>query len=791
MTDHNNMEIELLLKLLDAFETEAHEQIDSMLSQLVRLEVCQDSEEQAQLIEGVFRELHNLKGSARAVNHTNVETLCHPMETILSGLKRGELALSAELFDLVLQVGSTVKELIGQDPDAPLSSQARELLGRMSQVTKSASGPLSPAESTMKTASGQSISAISILPDKTEKVDDSARKASRTRSETLRVSATKLDGIMQQAEEMLSIKAMARQQALELNNLQSTLEAWTKNWVKSSQNIKESAQQSLKAKEAAPDAFKWRKVAEVIDWNSEFIHGLQDRVNALARMSHQYSHSTSMSVDVLLEETKRLLMMPAGSLFEGFPLLCRDLAKELGKEIEFNVTGGEIELDKRILSELKDPLVHLLRNTIDHGLELPQERVQKGKPSRGLAQIKLSQLDNGQVELRVVDDGRGIDAERIRATALQKGMLTVEELNRLSHEETLHLIFRSAFSTRETITEISGRGIGMAIVEETINKLGGRIRIETEKDKGTTFIMTLPVTIATFRGVMVNVMDKIFVIPTISIDRVVRIRRTDIRPVEGSNTMLLGDRLIPVCRMQDVLQLPFQRSRSIDEQFLTIGILGSGDNRVGFIVDEVLEEQEVLVKNLDGALADIDNVSGVTILGSGKVVPILNVGDMLKFAGAQTLSRSEDGMGAISKNGSKRDEGATTNNTEMLAEHTEPKKVLVVDDTLTARILLRNILESAGFKVETANDGMEALAVLKQKSFDLVVADIEMPRMDGFALTREIRADHRTAEIPVVMVTALSSREDREKGVEAGVSAYFVKSNFDQSNLLELLGTLV
>jgi two-component system chemotaxis sensor kinase CheA len=476
-------------------------------------------------------------------------------------------------------------------------------------------------------------------------------------------------------------------------------------------------------------------------------------------------------------------MMPCASLLEGFPLTVRQLARELGKEVELTISGQDIELDKRILSQIRDPLIHLLRNSVDHGMETPEQREQLGKAKRGSVGISVAQIDGNIVEMRVSDDGKGIDVEKVKQSAVKMGFITAEEATKMSYEEGLSLIFKSQLSTSQIITEISGRGIGLSVVEENIKQLGGRLKIETELGKGTTFVITLPVTMATFRGVLVDVAAKTFVLPTTSIDRVVRVKKDEIKPVEGNNTMLLGDSLIPVCQMEDVLELPALVKKQNDDakdKLMTVAILGAGDNRIGFVVDEVLEEQEVLVKSLGPVFAGVRNVSGVTILGSGKVVPILNSSDMLKSSRKHRSMKAKK-QGTAPK-AAMHQKGKKANS---------DKKILVVDDTLTARILLRNIFESAGFTIKTANHGGEALNALRTESFDLVVTDIEMPVMNGFELTEEIRKEAKFSELPVIMVTSMTSREDRERGVAVGANAYFVKSSFDQSNLLDVIASLV
>jgi two-component system chemotaxis sensor kinase CheA len=734
----------------------------------------------------------------------------------MAALKKKQISVSAELLDMVLSNVCLIEQFLNAE-QSEVNKEAQTAKEKLVHFMQKLGLNISSLESEIEAEFAEQdeqleIKSVQVLPEqqsiqekekvKQAPVQNTEEKAAKANSassagesqksrqnaervETLRIPAAKLDLFMQKAEEMLSVKAMARQQRFSCQSLQSKMEDCVKKWYKVAPDIKAARQlmDKLKATSHSPaEQIIWRKMMDVLDWNNEFMELLNDDVKALSKTAHDYSHVTSTTVDVLLDETKRLLMMPCATLFESFPLTVRQLARELGKEAELTITGGEIELDKRILSQVKDPLIHLLRNSLDHGLETPDERERCGKPRRGSIKVQVAQVDGAVVEMRITDDGKGINIERVKQSAVKLGIISSEEAQKLGYDESIALIFRSQLSTSQIITEISGRGIGLAVVDENIKKLGGRLKVETEQGRGTTFVITLPVTIATFRGVLVDVANKTFAVPTTSIDRVVRVKKDDIKPVEGNNTILLGQSLIPVCDMEDVLELPGAGTRQQDAQDkqLTVAIVGSGDNRIGFVVDEVLEEQEVLVKSLGQVFAGVRNVSGVTILGSGKVVPILNSSDMLNWSRKHRFMRAKKNV-----------QTAKPTTHQKTRKNNSDKKILVVDDTLTARILLRNIFESAGFTIKTANDGAEALSVLKGESFDLVVTDIEMPVMNGFELTEQIRADNKLSDVPVIMVTSMTSREDRERGVAVGANAYFVKSSFDQSNLLDVIATLV
>ena len=418
---------------------------------------------------------------------------------------------------------------------------------------------------------------------------------------------------------------------------------------------------------------------------------------------------------------------------------------------------------------MKDPLNHLLRNCIDHGIEKPAMREQKHKPAHGTLTIAVAHKDSSKVELLIADDGTGIDVANVKAAAGRLGMVPAEELGKLDEREALALVFRSGVSTSPIVTDLSGRGLGLAIVRERVERLGGSVALETRPDAGTTFRIMLPLTLATFRGVLVRAGDQIFIVPAVSVERVARVSNKDIKTVENRETIPLGGQTVSLVRLSDVLEMPRAPGESADNA--QVVVLGLGPDRVAFQVDAVLAEQEVLVKGLGRQLERVRNVAGASVLGTGQVVAVLNVPDLMKSALKPAAQHVAVAPGR-------------------LVERAK-RSILVVEDSITSRALMKNILESAGYNVSTAVDGVDGYTTLKTGAFDLIVSDVEMPRMDGFDLTAKVRADKQLSELPVVLVTALESREHRERGIDVGANAYIVKSSFDQSNLLEIIRRLI
>jgi len=336
----------------------------------------------------------------------------------------------------------------------------------------------------------------------------------------------------------------------------------------------------------------------------------------------------------------------------------------------------------------------------------------------------------------------------------------------------MFLIFRSEVSTSPIITDLSGRGLGLAIVREKVDKLGGTLQVNSILGSGTTFRIQIPVTLATFRGTLVKVGSELFVIPTTNVLRVGRVKKDVIQTVENRDTIEMNGRVLSLVRLADVLEMDSEAGIDEESQFVSILVLGASDQQIAFSVDAILNEQEVLVKNLGRQLSRVRNVSAGTVLASGQVALILNVSDLILSAMKIT------GPSLV----------AHTRKSQM--QHAR-KSILVVEDSITSRMLLKNILESAGYEVQTAVDGIDAWTTLKTSNFDVVVSDIEMPRMDGFELTTKIRTEEKFRNLPVVIVTSLESREDKERGIDAGANAYIVKSGFEQNNLLSVIKRLI
>ncbi len=751
---------DFLKRLLATFKVEAEEHIKLISSGLLELEKTPDAERQNQIIETVFREAHSLKGAARSVNRKDIEAVSQSLETVFTALKNQEITSSPELFDLL---GQALDSLHKPPPSAEakpgVSGEAlnMELIRRLETAARGDPLPVSHAPVTPEPEIGQP-------PSEDESIS----------MDTVRISAARLSSLLLQTEEFLSTKMAANQRVTDLQSAGTMLNQWNREWAKVYPEVQRyrrllESRSDLSRRDKTTSEFA--KIVEFLDWSSAHVRSLDDNLKKLLAAARSESYLTGSMVDSLLENMRSVLMLPFSSLLETFPRFVRDLSRDRRKEVNWVVQGEDIEIDRRILEEMKDPLIHQVRNCIDHGIETPKERQRNNKPSQGTITISISREIRDKVEITISDDGAGIDTAAVRSAAVKHGIISQEEANKLSEQESLWLIFRSGVTTSSIITDISGRGLGLAIVYEKAQKLGGEVFLESAPNIGTTLRILLPLTLATFRGVLVRAGQQVFVVPTANVEQVVRVRKDEVKTVENREAIELGGRAVPIVWLEDAVELSVESKGRNDSQFILAFVVDSNGNRIAFGVDEILNEQEVLVKSLGENLSRVRNIGGATVLPTGEVVPIIDVPDLMKSAVKVP--------------------GAPARAAVSVEKAEVTRKILVVEDSITTRVLLKNILDSAGYSTRTAVDGIDAFNALKAEDFDLVVSDISMPRMDGFSLTAKIRGDKKLSELPVVLVTALESRDDQERGMEVGASAYIVKSSFEQSNLLDTIQRLI
>ncbi|MBF0495424.1 MAG: hybrid sensor histidine kinase/response regulator [Deltaproteobacteria bacterium] len=795
-------EEEFLIKLRAAFKAEAEERLNAMSSCLMEYETSSDPERQQSLIEEVFREAHSLKGAARTVNLGDIENICQSIESVFALLRKGELQLSPEIFDVLHLSLDIINVLLTESTSGrptPEPAEISSLILQIEQLKKPKenrplSTPALPPTDSPKTITTSDQETNSEQPQDEWPSDYTCQpapdppdqpksdlwtqscQAKPLVSETVRISASKLYSLRIKAEELIALKIAANQQVTLLKSTTQSVDLLRTRWLAIESEyrwLRRLVTKSDSPKGNHLNLNKLAKILEYLEWNRDQAGYLGRELKALAKAADQDSHTLRLMIDDLVEDTRKATMLPFNTLFDILPRIVRDISRDRGKEVDLKFQGGEIEIGRRVLERIKDPFIHLIRNAVDHGVEHPDQRETKGKPRRGTIDIVVSQKESNKVEIVFSDDGQGIDLVEIKAEAVKRGFLTQNEVAQLTDQEALSLICRPELSTSSMITTISGRGVGMSVVKENIEQLGGQLAITTSVGRSSSFKMVLPLTLSSFRCVLVQVADQIFALPSAHIQRVSRVSPEEVQTVENKATVLLEEWPVSLVDLADVLELPLVADKNVESAFFPIVVVETIDKKIAFKVDEILGEQEVLVKSLGNQLSRVRNIAGATVLGSGRVVPILNIHDLMKSASKPGPVRVQP-LAAKDKTAEKK-----------------RKSILVAEDSITSRTLIKNILESAGYVVKTAVDGVDAYSWLRTDDFDLVVSDVEMPRMNGFDLTSKIRLDKRIEEIPVVLVTGLESPQDRERGIDVGANAYLIKSSFDQGNLLDIIRRLI
>lgn len=767
---------EFLQQLRTAFALESQEHVRTIASSLLALEQAHGSIATA-IIEEAFRAAHSLKGAARAVDLKDIEYLCHSMESAFAAIQHQQVLVSGELLDALHATLQAVEkmlagEVVGANVLSDLAAGIEGLLRDDLAIAKAEKILKRPMSSMMEQehagreqtaadpahAENQAAIArehtrpasahetrIQHEPPQQTGVSQSegteAAPSSSAHQEqrhtvsqqqpvaaTIRVASQRLDMLLRTAENLITVKQVLQETHATLKEI------------------------LLQLSERAIDAQSLREI-------QTSLAGLQQRVD-------QESITANTLIDILIEDAQSLLMLPCSYIFDTFPLAAREIARSLGKEVTLDIKGQEIELEKKILEKLKDPLMHLLRNSIDHGIESPQERHALGKPPRGTISISVSHRNARELDLTITDDGRGIDFDRIRVTAVARNLLSEEEARTATEQKLLDLLFTSGFSTSPIITDLSGRGLGLAIVRQAIEELDGTIHVESVPGQSTRFHITLPYGKSSFKGHFVSVQGHRFVIPSAAVVQAVRVQQQNILTAGNAEVIDFHGEVIGIVHLGALLGVPPSMDQQTPAHVVAL-VCRYQDRAYAFIVDELHGEHDVLTRPLGTLLGNVRMVQGATIAGGNTAIPILNVHELLDTAFSM---RTETAPPAAARQ-----------------ESRKKKRILIVEDSVTSRTLLKSILSAAGYEVQTAVDGIEGYTMLKSEPFDCVVSDVEMPRLDGFGLTERIRQDPALARLPVILVTGLESREHKEKGIAVGANAYITKSGFAQNNLLETI----
>lgn len=579
---------------------------------------------------------------------------------------------------------------------------------------------------------------------------------------TLRVDSVKLDTLVNQVNELTINKIKTKKHLHELNLINKELEEWQKNSVKSINYLKhydkkffqtfEAAQSSVQTPEAL---FIKQLFALYSDMNKKAQETILN-ISNLQKNIQEDEAKMNLLVGDLDNMVKNIRVLPLATVFHLFGRMVRDIAQEKGKQINLEIIGSDTCTDKKIIEEIKTPLIHIIRNAIDHGIETPDERIAAGKNPTGKITLAAKQVNN-KVIIEIRDDGRGVNIEKIKDKAVKKGFLTQEEIDSMTSEQVTNIIFAPGFSTGEEITNISGRGIGLDVVQSKISLLNGKVRVLSEVNKGCCVQIELPTTMSILNVFLVQSSEDVFAIPMESVKTVLRKKPEDIIFSSKGKAIIFNDETIHLFRLSDILHI---QEDSIVRDKETLLIVENEGKRIALSVDKLIGDQEVLYNKLPAPVYKLKNVAGITTLVSGQICLILNVSDILK-----SESKHKETSNLALKCPKKQ-------NNEY--------KILLVDDSVTTRTLEKNILTQAGYNIEMAENPIEALHKMAKECFDLIISDVEMPEMDGFEFLEKIKTDEMFCDIPVIMVSSLMTDEKKNRAAQLGAKKYIVKGEFEQ-----------
>jgi two-component system, chemotaxis family, sensor kinase CheA len=713
------------------FVEEGRDRIKALGAALLRLEQTPGA---VDAIAEALREAHSIKGSALMLGFTDISQISHQVEEVFVKAKTNPSFLDGDAFDVIFaavdQMNLRIEQLARGQMDAIEVGDVCEQLAALLDAKGKAPVPASPHVAPRPRAAG--------TPTAPEL------------RQSLRVPIEKLDRLAHLAPEMVVQSLKAFERHTELRRLERMLS-----------HLRDRVREAR----LTPDASELDRGAQ--------LGAHADALDSITRRMRDFLVSFSddrVRLNLITEELRQnvieLTMLPVASVFDSFPRAVRDLARTFGKEIELTIRGRETEVDKKIIEQISEPLIHLIRNAVDHGIEAPEVRARLGKTAAGQLILSSEQQGN-RILITLRDDGRGIDLQMLRTVAVARRLASAGEIDRWPPEQLLDLIFQPGFSTRSSATDVSGRGVGMDIVKSVVDRLGGNVRVQSELDTGTSITLNLPLSLALLRVVLLEAGEELFALPTAAVRRILQIESSDIGHLQQGPVADVDGENIPLTQLSAMLRVPASPTASRQ----TVIVAEGSDGRFGMLVEAVHEEQELVFKELRGPLRSQKTFTGAALLGNGDIVPILDVNALFDLA---SRAPSLDAAAIAPRRVAQR-----------------INRVLVVDDSLVAGELQKNILLAAGYESEIASDGVEALEYLRRQDWDLVVADVDMPRMTGFELTERIRADEQFRDIPVIIVTSRDTVDDRRRGFEAGADAYVLKREFDQAQLLEAVRRLI
>lgn len=716
----------LMRELLQTFQAEASEHVQLLNQTILALEREKQATAKATLIQDAFRSAHSLKGAARAVSVSDIEQLAHRMEDILKLARDNKLDLKPAVCDLLYNTLDGIEAILREQP-----VDTKALLSRLEQLLPHENG----------LAEQPFVQAHLPQPSENQAKED----------DSIRVALTKLDSLMAEAGELALSRVNAEQRNKDLQAMRQKMNRFPRLW----QDVRVQLARLLRENKNA------QPLVEVLDHYHKEVQGFLADVADVDVAISRDALRLGMVTNRLQEDIRRVRMLPFQNLEALLHRAVRDAARSSNKQINFTIKGNEVELDRKVLELLKDPLIHLLRNAAVHGIESPEERDQQGKNPEGQVELLIAQR-GAEAHITIRDDGRGFQISALKEAAIDHPFAQ----NHL--DDPIRLAFLAGVSTSQSVDELSGRGVGLDVVRQQIELLQGRISVENTPNQGVSIQLIVPISLAMTRVLLVKANNEAYALPLASIELIEELEKTF--HVEGQLMINVNKQPLVVVPLAALLG-----EDALETKNPLVLILAVAEQKIALLVDDVLDEQELAVKSFSKPLIHVRNMTGAAVLGNGEPIVVLNTADLVKAARKLPKQSFMPQQIVI----------------EQEARLKEAEHILVVDDSITTRTLEKNILQAAGYHVVTATDGLEALKELKKQRFDLVVADVEMPNLNGLGLCQQLRDSDDFKHLPIILVTSLESKDDRERGMRAGANAYIVKRGFNQAELLTTIHHLL
>lgn len=739
-------------EIIEDFLVESFEMIDQLDQDLIELE---NNPKDLDLLNRIFRVAHTIKGSSSFLGFDVLTRLTHNMEDVLNKARKGDLEITHEVMDVILESVDLMKALLEAIKDSGSDDRGIEIDNTVKKLEA--------------VSNGESLSDVAQEEEKQEENGGEEKDYSNLSAQEVEAEIERLLAERQEQDrQKRKAKKQAQQEKATEAKVEEKIEKKTEKEIKKAEASKEervpttSIEQTVRVDVKRLDHLM-NLIGELVLGKNRLlrIHGdISDKYNnnTLSEELNQIVSSISTVTTDLQLAVMKTRMLPIVKVFNKFPRMVRDLSRELGKSIELIMSGEETELDKSIIEEIGDPLVHIIRNSCDHGIESPEVRAERGKSETGKIILKAYNEGN-HIVIEIQDDGKGLDPEALKSKALEKGLITDRDVATMSDKEAFSLIFKAGFSTAAAITNISGRGVGMDVVKTNIEKLNGIIDVESQLGLGTTLKLKIPLTLAIIQALIVGVQEEFYAIPLSSVLETVRISQEEIYTVDGKSVLRLRDEVLPLVHMSSIFEVKndFGSAKEI-----YVVIIGLAEQKIGMIVDCLIGQEEVVIKSLGEYLKNIQGIAGATVRGDGKITLIVDVVAIMEMGKNIKVNLNKIIEEKQIQNANRTPKDFT---------------VLITDDSSTYRAIAQNYLQEFGVQTLEAQNGLEALEILKksEKNIDAVLVDIEMPKMDGYTLASEVRKISKFRNLPLIAVTSMNSKNDRIRGVEAGMTEYISK----------------